>query len=143
MSPWFERGLESRNGAERDYIPFLIVMDRRRQGDSYARLISCAWPLSVEHPAVSVNGTKDPRRRWSWSRVRGSRESRFFLCAAIYAASGGWLLVAGGLRSMLGGALLATPLADRPKGARPPIKDKPAKELQAAPLQVHCFSQIF
>jgi len=31
------------------------------------------------------------------------------------------------------GALLATPLADRPKGARPSIKDKPAKELQAAP----------
>src|SRR5215470_1989932 len=47
------------------------------------------------------------------------------------------------LHPLFGGALLATPLADRPKGARPPIKDKPAKELQAAPLQVNCFCQTF
>ena len=39
--------------------------------------------------------------------------------------------------------VVATPLADRPKGARPPIRDKPAKELQASPLQVHSFCQTF
>jgi len=44
---------------------------------------------------------------------------------------------------MIGGALLATPLADRPTGAGPLIKDKTAKELQAAPLQVHCLNQTF